>query len=273
MLGLNAVGCGQAAAVKPKSRTIRARGARGPIEILEDALGIPHIRARSKHDAFFGQGYVVARDRLFQLDLSHRRELGRLAEALGPSFASADRAARLFLYQGDIDAELKALPAEVVDCARGYCAGINAWIDATEADPTLLTPEYAILGIKPLRWDVRDLVRIRSSDAGNVDDEVRRAQLHSRGLLEFDQLTSPLRPAWSFKVPEGLDTGAVTESDLGVLLEAGKPLPWNGHELTFHDRDMDRVELAGQGSNAWTIDGSRTTTGRPILANDPHLGI
>ena len=81
MLGLNAVGCGQAAAVKPKSRTIRARGARGPIEILEDALGIPHIRARSKHDAFFGQGYVVARDRLFQLDLSHRRELGRLAEA------------------------------------------------------------------------------------------------------------------------------------------------------------------------------------------------
>jgi penicillin amidase len=274
VLGLHAAGCGQAAPVKKlKAREIRAHGARAPFEILEDALGIPHIRAASKHDAFFGQGYVVARDRLFQLDLSHRRELGRMAEALGPRFAAADRAARLFLYQGDIDAELKALPPEVLDCARGYCAGVNAWIDATEADPSLLTPEYAILGLTPLRWDVRDLVRIRSTGAGNVDDEVRRAQLHARGLLAFDELFEPLRPAWTFKVPEGLDTAAVTEADLGVLLEAGKPLPWNDQQMAFYDRAMDRVELAGQGSNAWTIAGSRTTTGRPILANDPHLGI
>ena len=77
-----------------KGRTIRLPGARAPIEIVEDAMGVPHIRARSKHDAFFGQGYVNARDRLFQIDLSNRRELGRMAEAFGPRFVAADQAAR-----------------------------------------------------------------------------------------------------------------------------------------------------------------------------------
>ena len=63
------------------ARTIRLAGARAPIEILEDAMGVPHIRAKSKHDAFFGQGYVVARDRMFQIDWDYRRELGRMRES------------------------------------------------------------------------------------------------------------------------------------------------------------------------------------------------
>jgi penicillin amidase len=265
------------------ARRIRLTGAHAPIEILEDAMGIPHIRARSKHDAFFGQGYVVARDRLFQIDFSYRRELGRMAEAFGPRFVTHDHAARLFQYHGDIDAELKALPAEVLECARGYVAGINARIAELEADPSALPLEYGILAITPLRWDVRDLVRLRGGGMGDTDDEVRHAQLQARGLLDFDRFMDPLRPAWSFAVPEGLDCAQVTEADLGILLDAAKPLPFGEKALavlgdkalaTFaYDREMDRIELAAQGSNAWTVAGSRTATGRPILANDPHLGI
>lgn len=258
---------------KGGGRTIGVKGMHGPIEIVEDRLGIPHIRATSKHDAFFGQGYVVARDRLFQIDFSYRRELGRLAEALGPRFLPADRAARLFLYHGDIDAELKALPPEVLECARGYVAGVNARIAELEADPGQLPLEYGILGIAPLRWDVRDLVRMRSSAMGDADDEVRRAQLQARGLLDFDGLADPLRPAWQFTIPDGLDCAAVTEADLGTLAEAARPLPFGAREVAFYDRELDRVDLAGQGSNAWTVAGSRTATGRPILANDPHLAI
>src|SRR6476619_2183360 len=112
-------------------------GAAGPVEIVDDAYGIPHIRARSIPDAFFGQGYVVARDRLFQIDLSHRRELGRLAEAFGPAFADHDAAARLFLFRGDLDAELARGPANILACARAYAAGINARIDEVLADPAL----------------------------------------------------------------------------------------------------------------------------------------
>lgn len=256
-------------------RRLRLVGAQAQIEIFEDALGIPHIRAQSKHDAFFGQGYVVARDRLFQIDFSNRRELGRLAEAFGPRFVTADQAARLFHYRGDIDAELNALPPEVLDCARGYVAGVNARIAELEADPSLLPLEYGILGIKPLRWDVRDLVRTRGGGIGDTDDEIRHAQLQARGLLELDQFMDPLRPAWRFTVPDGLDCAAVSEADLGILLKAARPLPFGDKSLASitYDRELDRIELAAQGSNAWTVAGSRTATGRPILANDPHLGI
>lgn len=260
--------------IKGETRKIALAGARAPIEVVEDALGVPHVRAASKHDAFFGQGYLVARDRLFQIDMERRRDMGRMAESFGPRFVAADRAARLFLYRGDIDAELAALPPEVLECAKGYVAGVNARLDELAADPSLLPIEYGILGISPLRWDVRDLVRGRGVGMGDADDEVRRAQLHARGLLEADQLMAPLRPAWSFTVPDGLDTAAVSEADLGLLDPANRPGGFEPlQEAAWLDPEARREERFAQGSNAWTISPSRTATGRPILANDPHLGI
>lgn len=256
-------------------RRIRLPGARAPIELLEDAMGIPHIRAQSKHDAFFGQGYVVARDRLFQIDFDYRRELGRMAEAFGPRFVPADRSARLFHFRGDIDAELSALPPDVLECARGYVAGVNARIAELRADPAALPLEHGILGISPLRWDVRDLVRLRGGGIGDCDDEVRRAQLQARGLLDLDRYMDPLRPAWAFLVPAGLDCAAVSDADLGALLTGAKPLPFGDEKAgnTTVDLDLARMDRAARGSNAWTVAGTRTATGRPILANDPHLGI
>ena len=165
--------------VKVAARSVRLSGAQAPIEVVEDELGVPHVRAASLHDAFFGQGYLVARDRLFQIDMDHRRDMGRMAEAFGPRFVAADKAARLFLYHGDIDAELAALPPDVLECARGYVAGVNARIDELAADPAELPLEYGILGISPLRWDVRDLVRVRgistgSSSSSDVPSRSRR---------------------------------------------------------------------------------------------------
>src|SRR3954468_7443119 len=116
------------------ARHLDAAGLTAPIEIVDDPYGVPHIRAQSIPDAFFGQGYVVARDRLFQIDLAHRRELGRLAEAFGADFAPHDAAARLFLYRGDLDAELARVPENILACARAYVAGINARIDEVLAD-------------------------------------------------------------------------------------------------------------------------------------------
>lgn len=260
--------------VKGGTQKISLAGARAPIEVVEDELGVPHIRAASKHDAFFGQGYLVARDRLFQIDMERRRDMGRMAEAFGPRFVAADKAARLFLYRGDIETELAAIPPEVLECAEGYVAGVNARIDELAADPSLLPLEHGILGISPLRWDVRDLVRSRGIGMGDADDEIRRAQLHARGLLEADQLMAPLRPAWSFKVPEGLDTAAVSEADLGLLDPANRPGGFEPlQEAAWLDPEARREDRFAQGSNAWTVSPSRTATGRPILANDPHLGI
>ncbi|RYE01696.1 MAG: penicillin acylase family protein [Sphingomonadales bacterium] len=243
---------------------VAGAGLSAPIDILDDPYGVPHMRARSIPDAYFGQGYVVARDRLFQIDLAHRREMGRLAEVFGPEFAAHDAAARLFHYQGDLDKELARVPARYVDCARAYVAGVNARIDEVLATPALLPLEYGILGIRPMRWALRDLVLARGVSAGNADDEVRRARLAAMGLLELDQIYAPLRPAWELRVPEGLDPAAVSEADLGVLRLGGLP---------YGAIIPDAVERANAGSNAWTVGPERSATGRPILANDPHLGI
>ncbi|NIJ21038.1 penicillin amidase [Sphingomonas naasensis] len=255
-------------AVAGKTTTVRGAGA--PIEIVDDIFGVPHIRAATIPDAFFGQGYVVARDRLFQIDLGHRRELGRLAEAFGGDFAKHDATARLFHYRGDLDAELRRVPDELVACARAYVAGINARIDEVAADPSLLPLEYRILGVSPLRWDLRDLVLARGASIDNADDEVRRAQLAALGLLELDAIIAPLRPRWTMKVPEGLDASKVSEADLGMLQLGGLPF---SAETPVADPAAGPEARANAGSNAWTVAPSRTATGRPILANDPHLGI
>jgi penicillin amidase len=261
-----------AAVAVSRTRQVTAAGLSAPVEIVDDPYGVPHIRARSIPDAFFGQGYVVARDRMFQVDLAHRRELGRLAEAFGGEFAAHDAAARLFLFRGDLDAELAAVPAHFVACARAYAAGINARIDEVLADPALLPLEYSILGVSPLKWDVRDMVLARGGSF-DVEDEVRRARLAAMGLLELDAIIAPLRPAWPLRVPEGLDPAAVTEADLGVLNLGGLPFG----SLVPAEPPAASSGASGArgdaGSNAWTIAPARSATGRPILANDPHLGI
>jgi penicillin amidase len=249
------------------------KGARAPIEIVEDRLGIPHVRAGSLHDAFFGQGYLVARDRLFQIDQQYRREQGRMAEAFGPGFVAADTAARLFHYRGDIDAELAAMPPGVLEAAQGYVAGVNARIAELAADPAQLPLEYPLLGITPLSWDLRALARARGVETGDAEDEIRRARLAAVGELEADRLMSPLRPAWTFKLPDGLDVAAVTDADLGLLAPAARPLPFAALEQAGLDPEQRHADRFAQGSNAWTIAASRSATGRPILANDPHLGI
>ena len=265
-LGLPALGLAPGPSV-PRRQAMR--GLQADLEIVDDVFGVPHIRAASIPDAFFGQGYVVARDRLFQIDFAHRRELGRMAEAFGADFARHDAVARLFHYRGDLDAELRRVPPRVLACARAYVAGVNARIDEVAADASLLPPEYAILGVAPLKWDVRDMVLARGASSGNAGDEIRRARLAAMGLLDLDAVIAPLRPSHAMVVPPGLDAAAVSEADLGVLRLG--PLPFGPQTPTGDP--AERIERDQAGSNAWTVAPSRTATGRPILANDPHLGI
>ena len=245
-----------------------------PIEILDDEYGVPHIRAASIPDAFFGQGYVVARDRLFQIDVLHRRRMGRMAVAYGLDFVPHDARARLFLYRGAVAEELARIPAHVVTCARAYIAGINARIDEVLAKSELLPLEFGVLGVTPRKWELEDLVLARGLSLGStVEDEIRRARLAALGLLELDEVIAPLRPAWTLAVPDGLDVAAVSRSDLGVL-QLG-PLPFGSKATTAVLSPSSGLFSVGanDGSNAWTISAARTATGRTILANDPHLGI
>src|SRR6266849_5868567 len=115
------------------AETIALPGLREPVEILVDRWGVPHIYAKNEADLFFAQGFNAARDRLFQIDLWRRRGLGQLSEVFGPGFIEQDRAARLFLYRGDMDREWRIYSTrgtrEAEPVARRFVDGINAYVD------------------------------------------------------------------------------------------------------------------------------------------------
>ena len=121
-------------------------GLSAPAEVSVDRWGIPHIRAESLPDLFFAQGFNAARDRLWQIDLARKRGLGLLAADFGPGYLEQDRAARLFLYRGDMAAEWACYGGDSEAICTAFVQGINAFIDLTEREPERLPPEFAVVG-------------------------------------------------------------------------------------------------------------------------------
>lgn len=235
-----------------------------PVEVVVDRWGVPHIRARSAGDAFVAQGFTAARDRLFQLDLWRRRGLGLLSQALGPSHVERDRAARLFLYRGDMATEWSSYGEGVREAAERFTAGINAYIRLTELEPDLSGPDFAALGTTPSHWSPEDLCRIRSHGLyANAEKELARA-LTLRDLgPEAEDLRAVREPRLPLRLPEGFDPDVLRPEVLDVYRLACAPVDLSGARPR-------PAPLEPDGSNNWVISGERTATGRPLLANDPH---
>ena len=263
------------AAAAPEAVRLELPGLAAPAEILVDRWGVPHIYAADQYDAFFVQGFNAARDRLWQIDLWRRRGLGRLSEVFGPGYVEQDRAARLFLYRGSMFREWLSYGSDAKRIAESFTAGVNAFVALTERDPAWLPPEFELLGYRPARWAPEDVVRIRSHGLWrNVASEVLRAQSACAADLDADLVRFPLEPPWAAKMPDGLDPCSVPEDVLRVYFLAKAP-------VTFDADGRPRVARAltpavqwhhdeGLGSNNWAVAPERTTTGRPILADDPH---
>jgi penicillin amidase len=266
------------AQARAQPREVAVQGLSAKLDIAVDRWGIPHVSAGSVNDAFFGQGYAMAMLRLWQLDLSYRRQVGRLAEVFGPAFVPFDRATRLFHFRGPLQEEWKRLDPRVEGIARSFVAGINARIKEVRDDRSLLPPEFVALDMVPSFWSVEDLLKVRYFPGPNVRAEVRRAELACKEALALDSLYQPLEPAWTLTVPEGLDPCDVRRSDLHIYDYLTGPLPLASVPIRLKKTEaaMPAIALATdldaqEGSNAWVVAPSRTTTGRPILANDPHL--
>jgi penicillin amidase len=263
------------------AKTIEHRipGLNEPGEIIVDRWGIPHIRARTRHDVFFLQGLNAARDRLWQLDLWRKRGLGLLAADFGPGFLAQDRAARLFLYRGDMEAEWKAYGnPDTRAIVEAFVDGINAWIALTEREPDLLPPEFAAMGTRAQRWNAEEALRIRSHAlVRNALSEVLRAQVAAKADLQTDRLRRSLLPEHAPQVPDGLDLNDVPADVLDVFKLATARLDFSPERLKATLADAwkwtkvdDLGDVYVEGSNNWTISPTRTATGRPILASDPH---
>ena len=247
-------------------------GLTAPAEILVDQWGVPHIYASNYYDVFFVQGFNAARDRLWQIDLWRRRGLGQLSEVLGDSYIDQDIATRSFLYRGDLYTEWLAYGNDAKRITESFTKGINAFVTLTEANPELLPFEFIALNYLPKKWKPEDVVKIRSNGLWrNVTREVWRAQLACKNQLGIAAKWKKLQPQWTTKTPTGLDPCIIPDSVLHNYRLAMAPVNF-GIEKTG-SRQLSKIveEFDTQlGSNNWVVAPSRTTTGRPILADDPH---
>ena len=265
--------------------TILVFGLREPVEVLRDTWGIPHIFAKNTEDLFFAQGYVVAQDRMWQLEMWRRNGEGRLAEVLGPGYVTRDRFARLLAFRGNWDEEFKKYHPEGRAIFESFARGVNASIQKA-LDENKIPVEFQIMGFRPQPlWTARTLLTRMPgwTLSRNASSEVQRAiDIKTMGIEKVLEL-KPTDPEKKFSVPEGLDLEDIDAAILGLTREANN-LRWNltpaqkpstaaagrgGAPASFVTPNpwLQEPDL---GSNNWVIGGSKSTTGKPIIANDPH---
>jgi penicillin amidase len=255
-------------------------GLNGPADIVIDHWGIAHIFAANIHDAFFLQGYNAARDRLWQIDLWRKRGLGLLAKSLGPAYIDQDRAARLFLYRGGMEKEWAAYAPDSRQWVTAFVDGVNAYVAQVQSGARPLPVEFKLTDSRPETWSAEDVLRIRSHAlVSNVTSEVARARVVCAGGLKADELRRKIEPlGHKVTIPPGLNPCDVPADVLKDYLLATKQVDFRALTATAQHADLSAErQLAAaldtqstEGSNNWVIAPSRTATGRPILANDPH---
>ena len=253
-----------------EGQTFAVPGLDQPVRVTVDTWGVPHIFAATVGDLFQAQGFTIARDRLFQIDTWRRRGLGLLGEVLGPDHVEQDRAARLFLYRGDMAAEWASYGPEAREVATRFVAGINAYIDWLDSHPEAVPEEFGQLGYQPARWEPEDAVRIRTHGlSSSLSAKVAQASLIRVAGLEGTSY-QVLEPEHTVQVPDGLDPSSIPADVLQVYNLATAPVTFTNGTLRPLPDELRSLVEHSSGSNAWAISPERTATGRPILAGDPH---
>ncbi len=240
------------------SGEVSVAGISGPVEIVRDRHAVPHIYAAGAPDAAFGLGYVHAQDRLWQMEMSRRIGAGRLSEVVGAAGLGIDRFLRTLSVYHFAEAALGGLDAETRTQLEAYAAGVNAFLEARSGP---LPPEFLILGHSPEPWQPADSLvwaKMMAWDLGaNWRNELLRSRLATKGKLTAKQI-SELYPPYPGDAPVALPE----------LAELYRKLPLDQLWASLPP-GPDRAN----GSNNWVVSGNRTTSGKPLLANDPHLGL
>lgn len=235
--------------------TVKVQGVQGAVEIVRDADGVPYIYAQTDLDAMFGLGYVHAQDRLWQMEFQRRVGAGRLSEVLGEATVDTDKFLRTLGTYRAAQQAWEALSPQAQQVVNAYVAGVNAYLAAKPALPI----EFTILGFTPAPWQPVDCMVWAKMMAwnlgGDYDAELVRAQIYQAlGEARAAQLFPTYPSNGTLIVPNlGQSAGALAHLSTGV-------------------RAMLGADALNIGSNNWVVSGARTTTGKPLLANDPHLG-
>jgi penicillin amidase len=265
ILGLAGFGVGYATvrrAWPQVNGTLQVPGLRAPVTVVRDQWGVPHIYASNLHDLLFAQGYVHAQDRFWQMEFWRRLGSGRLSEVLGKSALPTDRFVRTIGWHRAAAQDWAQADPETRAALEAYAEGVNAYISTHKGRLGL---EFTLLGlmgrnVEPEPWEPVHTVtwgKVMAWDlGGNMSAELVRAAIIARlGTGAVPDLMPAPPPDRPVIVPHLL-----TQATLQSVPEA----VFTAHFLG---------EGADLGSNNWVVAGSRTETGMPLLANDPHLGI
>jgi penicillin amidase len=272
--------------------TLAVSGLRQPVEVLRDRWGINHIYAQNEDDLFLAQGYLAARDRLFQFEIWRRRATGTVAEIFGPRELTRDIGTRLHKFRGNLDAELNHYHPRGKAIIEAYVRGVNAYVDEAMRTPAALPIEFKMLGITPGKWTPDVVISRHQALTSNVQSEasyVRAiAALGSaerlRDLLwlqggdpplaldpSIDPKTFPadvLKYYTAFRDTIDFAPEDVAPAYRGAPRAAAAAAPADA--LHASADGLSRVTDHDIGSNNWVVSGSRTQSTMPIMANDPH---
>ena len=255
------------------------------VEVFQDNSGINHIYANNQEDLFFMQGYLAAKDRLFQFEVWRRQATGTVSEILGADELERDIGTRLFKFRGNIEDESNHYHDDGYKIITSYVNGVNAYIDEVNKDPNKLPIEFTLLNIKPELWTPEVVISRHQGLLGNITQELNIGRAVSRiGEKKVKDLMwfHPKEP--SLKLHKKIRKEDLEKDILALYNAYRRPIRFkkehvvekyrreNNKEISFNNQ-IDKMDEFSIGSNNWAISGSKSKSGYPILANDPHRTI
>jgi penicillin amidase len=232
---------------------IQIKGLHAPVKVFRDLWGVPHIYAENEHDLFMAQGFVQAQDRLWQMESNRRLAAGRLSELIGPVTLGLDRLVRTFGVMRAARREVASYDADHLKLLNAFASGVNTFIDHRKGSLPL---EFRLLKVFPEPWRPEDSLawaKMMALFGGkNWQEEIVRAMLVQKlGIEKAQELLGQNQHVSPTIIPPGLNLASL----------------WPQR----HHAPHPFLPTFGGASNNWTVRGSRTGTGSPLLANDMHL--
>ena len=266
------------------SNNQKINGLQEEVEVLRDKYGINHIYANNEKDLFFMQGYLAAKDRLFQFEIWRRQATGTVAEIFGEEEFERDLGTRLFKFRGDLKEELNHYHDNGYEIITSYTDGVNAYIREIKENNLELPLEFKILGIEPMEWTPDVVISRHQGLLGNIEDELnigRAVSIIGEDKVKDLMWFHPKEP--SIKLDPRI-TREDLENDILKLYNAYRePIDFKSNyilkEYRSENDQLTNIESNivtdkySIGSNNWAISGEKSFNGYPLLANDPHRTI
>ena len=237
------------------SGDLKVPGVKRPVVIRRDGYGIPYIEAQEEQDAWYGLGFCQGQDRAFQLEGLLRVSRGTLSEMIGPKGLAVDRLSRRIGFLHSAQLQMEVLDAEIRSMLEAFAHGVT---EGATMGCRRVAHEFTLLRARPTPYTAADVVAISKLQSfaipTNWDIELARLQILKVDGPEALAALDPAYPEWlPVSLPPGAPSGPVMD------------------RLAMDLKELSAVVGLAGGSNNWVLDSSRTSTGRPILANDPHL--